>query len=70
LFSGEADRVGVLDLFRAIDPFANVVKHRDPSSETCVLMHKIMIDLLILIFLEFRGQKLLCHLHLLLNEKS
>jgi len=29
-FSVKADRVGVLDLFRAMDPFANVVKHKDP----------------------------------------
>jgi len=34
LFSVKTDRVGVLDLFRAMDPFASVVKHKDPLSET------------------------------------
>jgi hypothetical protein len=70
IFSVKTNRVGVLGLFRAMNPFANVVKHKDSSSETCVFMHKIMINLLMLTFLESRGQKLLRHLHLLLNEKS
>ena len=35
-FSVKTGRVGVLDLFRAMDPFASVVKRKDRLSQTCV----------------------------------